>query len=245
MDLSIVIPLAPNEKLNPKLMECLSLMKLSGSAEVILVSSDEGTLSTCMDEDGGGHETREALEQSKSVLALPLRSIVAPSGRASCMNAGAAESTGQVLWFLHADCYFSNQSMKAVNQQLEKICIQLETNKIFYWNLAFYDGGGLINLNQWGVRFRSHFLKTPFGDQGLCMTKQLFEALGGYDVTAPYGEDHLFIRQARRHNIAIESLEITIFTSARKYIQNGWLRTTVLHQRLWMRQMIHDRQKHK
>lgn len=241
MDLSIVIPLAPNEKLSPRLIECLSQVELSGSTEVILVSSDEGTLSTCMDGDGGGYESREALERIDTMVPLSFRCIVAPSGRASCMNDGAAESKGQVLWFLHADCYFSNQSMKAVNQQLEKVCAQLETNKIFYFNLIFYDGVGLIKLNQWGVRFRSHFLKTPFGDQGLCMTKNLFQNLGGYDVTAPYGEDHLLIRRARRQKISIESLGVPIFTSARKYIQNGWWKTTVLHQRLWIRQMLTDK----
>ena len=240
MDLSIVIPLAPNEKLNPRLIACLSQLEFSGSAEVILVSADEGTLSACMSGDGGEHEMYKAIERIETMLSQPLRYVVAPSGRASCMNVGAQESKGQVLWFLHADCYFSNQSMKAVNEKLKRVCAQLETNKIFYWELIFYGGGGLIKLNQWGVRFRSHFLKTPFGDQGLCMTKNLFETLGGYDVTAPYGEDHLLIRRARQSRVAIESLRIPIFTSARKYVQNGWLRTTVLHQRLWIQQIYHS-----
>ena len=100
-----------------------------------------------------------------------------------------------------------------------------------------------MQLNEWGVRFRCHFLKTPFGDQGLLMTKQLFDDLGQYVLTAPYGEDHLLIRQAKAHHVPIVSLGKIIFTSARKYSTQGWFKTTVKHQWLWYLQIYSDRQK--
>lgn len=235
MELSIVIPLAPNEALSLKLLSLLSQVK--NSAEILLVSSEAKTLET-------------ASEKGKQAgITLPMHTILARPSRAYCMNEGAAAATGAQLLFLHADSYFEIEAFERLRSCYNGSCgggvldegnvSKCEKpNDIFYFELVFHDGLFLMKLNQIGVRFRSHVLKTPFGDQGLCLSKELFEALGGYDVSAPYGEDHLLIRCARARKIGIKSIGRPIFTSARKYSQNGWLKTTCKHQVMWVLQMV-------
>ena len=94
----------------------------------------------------------------------------------------------------------------------------------------------MMYLNSLGVRFRSHVLKTPFGDQGLCIKKSNFIQLGGYPDNLAYGEDHVFVWKSRQNNIEIKPANATIFTSGRKYKANGWLKTTLTHQYLWVKQ---------
>lgn len=228
MHLSIVVPLAPNEKLEPKLSADIAALAeqplLKSKTELLVVSSCEKTL--------------EQAQQQLNQLSVCLKSVVASSGRASCMNKGANEAAGKWLLFLHADSHFEQGFYKP----LESL-VQTSGSGIYYYNLKFSDGSPLMRLNEWGVRFRCFFLKTPFGDQGLVMTKETFVALGAYDLNAPYGEDHLLVRKARGQKRPVESLGKVIFTNARKYSRNGWLKTTVLHQRLWYAQIIEDRRK--
>jgi hypothetical protein len=110
---------------------------------------------------------------------------------------------------------------------------------IQYFDLEFQpDGPRLARLNALGARFRSRWLGMPFGDQGLCLRRDLFWRLGGFDETAAYGEDHLLIWAARRAPIPLQPVGAVITTSARKYASNGWFATTALHSWRTWRQAI-------
>jgi GT2 family glycosyltransferase len=69
----------------------------------------------------------------------------------------------------------------------------------------------------------------PFGDQGFCLRREIWERLGGFDTHASYGEDHLFVWKARRAGVPLRPTGGTLRTSARKYQERGWLRTTARH----------------
>jgi GT2 family glycosyltransferase len=158
--------------------------------------------------------------------------VEAPLGRARQMNAGARAARGRHLWFLHADSGFSRPDVEALATALREA-----PRALHYFNLAF-DGRPrqLMYLNQAGAWWRSHALGLPFGDQGFCLERDAFFALGGYDEQAAYGEDHLLVWQARRAGIEVRCTRGRIVTSARKYREQGWLRTTILHQYLTYRQ---------
>jgi hypothetical protein len=51
-----------------------------------------------------------------------------------------------------------------------------------------------------------------------------------------YGEDHVFVWKARQHGITEKPICDTLYTSARKYKKDGWLKTTFMHQYLWIKQ---------
>jgi len=158
--------------------------------------------------------------------------ISSEKGRALSLNIGAQKASGDYLWFLHADTEITKNNLTDLIKTIDK-----SPESLLFFDLSFCEPKSIfMKLNEIGLYFRSHILKTPFGDQGFCIKKELFDKLGGYPENTEYGEDHIFIWKARQNNIAIEPINSKIYTSARKYTKNGWVRTTLLHQYLWIKQ---------
>lgn len=214
MELSVIIPVAAQENSWQELLNDLS--KLPEGSELLFVSVDSIAASL----------------RNIQIPGLEVRRITAAPGRASHMNAGAQEAHGEYLWFLHADSRFARNTVTALRNTVHN-----HPKALIFFDLAFLsDATPLVKLNQWGARFRSRILKVPFGDQGFCIRKDLFEELGGYPVDVLYGEDHIFVWRARRYGIALKPAGARLYTSARKYRENGWLKTTALYQYLWIKQ---------
>ncbi len=151
--------------------------------------------------------------------------IVSPEGtRAKSLNAGAAKAQNELLWFLHADSRVTKENILALDKALQQ-----KPDAMHYFNLAF-DDKGLHGLNAWGANIRSSLLAMPYGDQGFCISKKLFDEVGGYPEDVPYGEDLLFVRRARNNGIRINRVPSKLTTSARKYREQGWLKLTLLRQ---------------
>ena len=160
--------------------------------------------------------------------------LVAPRGRARQLNAGARTAERDVLWFLHADSRFADDTASALLTALKAA-----PEALHFFDLAFLrDGPPAMMLNALGARFRSRFLGMPFGDQGLAIRRSTFHALGGFDESASYGEDHLFVWRVRRAGIALRATGGTLRTSARRYRDRGWARTTGRHVWLTARQAL-------
>lgn len=151
--------------------------------------------------------------------------IVSSEGsRAKSLNVGAAKARHDFLWFLHADSRVSCENLVGLEQALET-----HTEALHFFDLA-YAGGGLAALNAGGANIRSRLFGLPYGDQGFCISKNLFDKIGGYPENVPYGEDLLFVRLAKRAGIKLNRIPSKLVTSARKYQQHGWLKLTALRQ---------------
>ncbi|AFS79629.1 glycosyl transferase, group 2 family protein [Gottschalkia acidurici 9a] len=220
MRLSIVMPVGFKEGQLKYLME--DLKELPKDIEILLVTS-----------------SFENLDDISVDSKLTVRKILSPSGRGKSMNVGAKESKGEFLWFLHADSRLDKDTVPSLIRAMYE-----NPEDLLYFNLAFYDAPKAIKLNELGVYFRSHFLKTPFGDQGFCIRRDIFEQLGGYVIDAPYGEDHLFVKHAIRNKVKLTVIKAKLYTSGRKYKKNGWLKTTLTHLYLWQIQAYKDFKKH-
>lgn len=169
-----------------------------------------------------------------SQLAQRLRLTAAPAGRASQQNAGAAATTAPWLWFLHADSRLDpgTETRPGTVQQLARFMAE-QPEAIGYFDLRFQsDGPACMAINEFGANLRSRWLGLPFGDQGLLMPRTLFNRLGGFDESIASGEDHALIWRARQLGIPVHPVGAALFTSARKYAERGWLRTTARH--LWL-----------
>ena len=154
--------------------------------------------------------------------------------RAKSLNIGAAQAKRKFLWFLHADSVMGRYSFNALLHALER-----HPARLHFFDLIFTEGGpSLMKINALGANFRARILGVPFGDQGLCIRKDLFFKLGGYPEDAEYGEDHLFVWQARRHKIQLHPVGAKIGTSARAYSKEGWLSLTLKRQYLWLKQAL-------
>ncbi len=211
-DLSVVIPVAPGDTDWAILL--LDLQLLPAGAQIIIV----------------GVETPPAeFEQlAASTVRCAIRWLQSAHGRGRQMNCGASSARGSFLWFLHADSRIDSKAFETLEAGLREF-----PNAIHYFDLAFHAGSPpLTRLNAWGANMRSRLLRLPYGDQGFCLSKEIFDRLGRFDESPPCGEDHKFIWRAHSKQIPVKPVNAKITTSARKYSRNGWLRTTCLH--LWL-----------
>ncbi|MGZ8378074.1 MAG: TIGR04283 family arsenosugar biosynthesis glycosyltransferase [Gemmatirosa sp.] len=217
--IAVVIPVAPGDGAWRALLPDLAALPrdaavvLAGAAP--LDADDAATLAVAM----GAREWRW---------------LVAPRGRARQLNAGARAATRPLLWFLHADTRLAPGALDALRGAL-----RVRPRALHYFDLAFLpDGPRRMRLNAIGVRVRSRWLGMPFGDQGFCVHRDVFTQLGGFDERAPYGEDHLFVWRARQAGVRLHATGGRLLTSARRYREQGWARTTLRHLRLTARQAL-------
>jgi hypothetical protein len=159
---------------------------------------------------------------------LPLMDVLGPAGRARQMNAGASHARGRWLWFVHADSWLSPTTLPALRAFLND-----DADVLGFFDLSFRrDGPRLAALNAWGANLRSRLFGLPFGDQGLLLRATRFAELAGFDETLSCGEDHELVWAARNAGLPLRRIAAPLHTSARKYAQHGWLRTTARHLRL-------------
>jgi len=154
------------------------------------------------------------------------RLLTGKPGRGKQQNHAAAEATGDWLWFLHADCELAANAAHQVSTFIERV-----DDALGYCQLRFLnDGPRLTALNAMGANIRSRWFRLPYGDQGLCMPKAWFEKLGGFHENLVRGEDLDLVVRARLAGLPIRPIGTTIRTSARRYRDDGWLKTTWEHQ---------------
>ena len=157
---------------------------------------------------------------------LLARVVPAPRGRGAQMNAGAEAATGEILWFIHADCRPHADSVKAIQQVLT--------------DRSIVGGGFEYDLDQTGFRFRltvttsnlkNRILKWLFGDMGIFVRSEVFEQLGGYKEI-PLMEDMDFCKRLKRMG-KIVILPLRMQTSARRWLEEGWGKVSI---RSWLLQ---------
>lgn len=217
--LSVIIPIGPDDDAWKSLLKDLS--ELSEDTEIILAAATDrpADLQFVLKEAGF---TRD------------IKWVKSPKGRAKQLNAGAKAAQHSFLWFVHADSHIYPNAFSSLK-------MSLETNElaIHFFNLSFLkDGPALTRLNSAGAWIRSRVLGLPFGDQGFCVHRSVFQKLGRFDEQAPYGEDHLFIWMAKQKGVPVVCTGGWLGTSARKYGINGWGATTARHAVLTARQAI-------
>jgi hypothetical protein len=217
--LSVIVPLAPGESCWRQLIP--DLESLGNRAEILFVVTEED-------------KSRMEFEQIGFSLTPAIRFISSPAGRAAQLNAGASAAEGEFLLFLHADSRVPVLAWDALFVSLDE-----SPERLHYFNLRFQDDGPRwMPLNAWGVWFRSHWFNLPFGDQGLCLKAAHFRQIGPFDESVASGEDHVFVWTARIHGMRLHCTGASIETSARKYRERGWIRTTLRHLYLTLKQAV-------
>lgn len=160
--------------------------------------------------------------------------VCSEGGRARSLNAGAVRAQRPFLWFLHADSRVGERHIVALDKALHS-----NPQALHYFDLDFdSDGPSLSRINAWGANWRSRIFGVPYGDQGFCISRRMFEKAGGYPEDTPYGEDLMFVWKARQQGIRLNRIPEPITTSARKYRQQGWLRLTALYQFRWIKMSV-------
>jgi GT2 family glycosyltransferase len=162
----------------------------------------------------------------------PSDALRSAQGRANQQNAGARAARRKWLWFVHADTRFAPDTLPALRAFLQR-----DESALGWFRLRFdHDGPRplqwAMRANAIGANWRSRRLGLPFGDQALVIPRSELDRLDGFDVRLACGEDHALVWRARRAGLPLREIDATVITSARKYAERGWLRTTLRHLRL-------------
>ncbi len=200
--ISIIIPTL-NEAGNIK--EAIATTQPGTNIEIIVV--DAGS------EDG-------TVEIAKS---LGIKVISSSPGRAVQMNAGALAASGDILLFLHADT-----RLPTGFDDMIRTALQQPGTVAGAFNLRI--DASLLSLRsvEWGVNARSHFYQMPYGDQAIFLTKEVFQQMGGFPEL-PIMEDFELMRRLKRTG-CIVIIPTPVVTSARRWLQKGVSKTTLLNQ---------------
>ncbi|AVH72272.1 TIGR04283 family arsenosugar biosynthesis glycosyltransferase [Nostoc sp. 'Lobaria pulmonaria (5183) cyanobiont'] len=200
--ISIIIPVI-NEAGNIK--EAIATTQQSINIEVIVV-------------DGSSKDDTVKIAQS-----LGVKVISSPPGRAVQMNAGAVAASSEILLFLHADSRLPTGFDEMIRTALQQPGIVAGAFKLRI-------DASLLSLRwvEWGVNVRSHFYQMPYGDQAIFLTKQVFHQIGSFPEL-PIMEDFELMRRLKRTG-RIVIIPTPVVTSARRWLQKGVLKTTLLNQ---------------
>lgn len=161
--------------------------------------------------DGGSHDDtpRLATEAGATVLHCPVCS------RAAQMNTGARAAGGEVLYFIHADTLPPASFAADIGASLAS------GYRMGCYRYRFDSQRLLLKINAFFNRF--HWLWCQGGDKTFFISREIFDALGGYDERFVIMEEYDFLRRAMpRYPLHIIPKYAVV--SARKYEVNGWLR---------------------
>ena len=142
------------------------------------------------------------------------RLIRAPRGRGAQLAAGASAARGAWLLFLHADSVPGSGWAEAVRRHTAR-----HGDEAGYFRLAFDSAHPMARVTAAWANLRSRLFALPYGDQGLLISRALYEKIGGYPEI-PLMEDVAIARKLRRR---LRPLGATITTSAERYEAEGWL----------------------
>jgi len=191
MRLSVVIPTLDAAATLPA---CLAAL---GEAEEMIVA------------DGGSQDaTREIAG------AAGARLVESARGRGRQLRVGAAAAHGDWLLFLHADTILATDWRAAAQGHAAH---RPERPACFRFRLD--DPAWQARLVERGVAARVALLGFPYGDQGLLVSRTLYDAAGGF-ADLPLMEDVDLVRRLPRPAL----LGVDAITSAARWRRDGWLR---------------------
>lgn len=143
------------------------------------------------------------------------------------MNQGAAVSHGDILLFLHADTRIDQEHLDII----DATCPSLPCHPACgAFDLAIDRRTPAFVLIQTIASWRSRLTGIPYGDQGIFMTRDLFDAIGGYpDI--PIMEDVAIMGSMKKAGIKPRIHAHRVTTSSRRWDSQGIVATTF---RNWM-----------
>ncbi|MGD2138049.1 MAG: TIGR04283 family arsenosugar biosynthesis glycosyltransferase [Gammaproteobacteria bacterium] len=168
--------------------------------------------------DGGSEDATVAACQSQVD-----RIVHSARGRGRQMRAGAALARGEVLWFLHADTRAPSQGDEYILEALARPgCVWGR------FDVCFAQPHRLLKCIAASMNLRSRITGIATGDQGIFVTRRLYEHAGGIPAIALM-EDIAFSRALKQHARPV-ALRHKLQTSARRWLAHGILRTVI---RMW------------
>lgn len=167
--------------------------------------------------DGGSSDSTMKIAESFSG-----KTIISQPGRGSQLNNGALHSKGDVLLFIHADSILP----ESFDLLISKIMNDHNTDCWGFFLLQLSSRRRIFRIIEKMINLRSTVTSVSTGDQGLFISKSLFEKVSGYKQI-PIMED-IDIAKRLKKIVSPMIIQTPIITSSRRWEQYGVIRTIVL-----------------
>jgi rSAM/selenodomain-associated transferase 2 len=161
--------------------------------------------------DGGSTDGTAALAENSGA-----HLVHSARGRGLQLAAGAAAARGDWLLFLHADTRLATEWREAAERHMAR-----HPDKAACFRFCLDAGEWRARLVEAGVALRVRLLGLPYGDQGLLVSRRLYDSAGGYRPLALMEDVDLVRRIGSRR---IDRLAVDAVTSAERWRSDGWLR---------------------
>lgn len=191
--LTIVIP-----TLNARATLAACLSALNGTEQILVV-------------DGNSTDGTVALAKRAGV-----RVTLSPRGRGVQLRAGGEAADGDWLLFVHADTRLGEGWRDAVDRH-----IATAPDHAGYFSLRLDDDAWQARFIEHGVAARVRLFALPYGDQGLLISRRLYDEIGGFRPLVLMEDVDLARRIGRRR---LRRLDAPALTSADRWRRDGWLR---------------------
>ena len=132
--------------------------------------------------------------------------------------ARAVTLVGDSEWilFLHADCVLGDGWQDAIKDHISRY-----PDTAAYFTLRYDSPKFAARIIEWVVRLRNWAWALPYGDQGLLISRTLYDEIGGFRPL-PLFEDVNIVRRLGRSRL--RRLRTDVITSAAKYERDGFFR---------------------
>lgn len=206
MRFSIIVPMLNEAPGLPGLLARLTELERQG-CEILIV-------------DGGSDDGSVSLAERAG-----FRVLASQKGRARQMNLGAAQATGDVLLFLHADTLLPEDALTTLRQNMQK------TAAVWGRFDVLIDGAHpMLRVIATLMNHRSRWTGIATGDQAIFVTRKAFNAVGGYP-DQPLMED-IELSNRLRALARPACIPTPVRTSGRRWESRGVWRTVLLMWRL-------------
>jgi rSAM/selenodomain-associated transferase 2 len=200
--ISIIIPTLNEERYLGRLLDLLTSLEDDRLMEIWIA-------------DGGSDDRTKAVAEAYNVHWLQCRK----ASRAVQMNQAAAQTIGDVLYFMHADTYPPEQFLDHIEKALDGGA------HVGSFAFQFDSSSAMLKFNSWFTQF--NLLSVRGGDQSMFIKRNSWDLLGGYDERFVIMEEYDLLMRAKKVRLRFELMKGKMLVSDRKYHHNSYLRVNV------------------
>lgn len=195
---------------------------LAATLAALVEAAVDGVVREVIVADGGSTDlTRNIVDQSGADL------VECSPGRGRQLVAGAARAKFPWLLFLHADTVLSPGWEEAAVAFMRSVELSERGKSAAAFRFRLDDKGAAPRILELMVRARGAILRLPYGDQGLLISRCLYDEIGGFS-DLPIMEDVEIVRRLGRRRMTV--LDSVATTSAERYRTDGYVMRVLRNQ---------------
>jgi rSAM/selenodomain-associated transferase 2 len=191
--------------------------QLPQTLQALMEGVEMGLIGQLILSDGGSVDQIDELAEAAGAVL-----VIGPAGRGGQLHRGALRAQSPWILFLHADTHLAPGWAAIALQHMNTT-----PEMAGHFTLRFRSAQKGAALVAAGANLRSQWFGLPYGDQGLLMSRALYDRIGGYR-DLPLMED---VEIAKSLKGKLKNLTTFAETSATRFEADGWMRRAAAN--LW------------